>query len=256
MGCRPEGYLAEVETMFEREDLATISERVGRERRQHIRESQTTTAPWEDRKVKKARIRAEELWVMGKDAGPYLRETIQKAHIDLENDPKRKARTEEFEKATTRGEQKAVLREFACEPQPEDTAADLALRRKWERLFEGPMNYAEIEASMKHDIGVAKEKVRELDTKLADLQSAYMAETRKKEVEEEERRMVERENERVCEGCGKVLEVEQEGLCCERCWETRREEEGSGRLRQGWYCGEECAKGDAGRHNAQYHCAS
>ena len=216
--------------MFEREDLATIYERVNAERKQHIRESQNTTAPWEDRKVAKARSRAEELWVVGKDADSYVRETSQKYRNDLELQPLKRARNEEFQAATTREEQMVVLTKFACEEREGDTAADAALRAKWARLFESSMGYAEIEASMRHDISLAQERVQELDTKLADLQSAYMAETKKKEVEHEERRRVEGENRRECEACGRELELREEGLCCERCWGEKREDRKSTRL--------------------------
>lgn len=247
--------MQEIETMFEREDLVSIGERVEQERMQHIRQSQNTTAPWEDRKVAKARSRAEELWIVGKDADSYVREMAQKYRNEMENDAPRKSRNEEFQAAATMEEQRAVLRKFACEPREGDTVADAALKVKWARHFDTKsLGYGEVELAMRHDISVAQERVAELDTKLADLQSAYMAETRKREGEEEERRRVERENRRACEECGSELEVVEEGLACERCWEEKRDVDG--RLRVGWYCGEECAKVDAERHNREVHSAS
>lgn len=238
--------------MFEREDLKTISERVERERKSHVKESQVTSAAWESEEVKKARGRAGEMWLVGKDADTYLREVSEQLGSKAQEDEGARKLNEEFSAAATRDEQRAILRRLACQSREGDTPADAALRQKWTRLFDNPQTeYGDIRNAMKHDVKMARERVAELDTKLADLQSAYMAETRKKEVEEEERKRIEKDNRRKCEACGKELEVVEEGLCCEKCWEEKRDEDG--RLRVGWYCGEECASRDAPRHNAEFH---
>lgn len=238
--------------MFEREDLKTISERVERERKAHVKESQIMSAAWESEDVKKARERAGELWLVGKDADAYLREVSEQLRSKVQSDDRSRKLNEEFSFAATREEQRAILRRLACDSREGDTAADAALRKKWTRLFDNSqMAYEDIENATKHDVEMARERVAELDTKLADLQSAYMAESRKKEAEEEEKRRIEKENERRCEACGKELEVVEEGLCCEKCWEEKRGDDG--RLRMGWYCGEDCARRDAARHNAEFH---
>ncbi len=255
---RQKEYQEEIEKMFDIETLESIAARAEMELMRHAMDSQSATTIFEDPLVAEARAEAASKWASAGESSPKAKlHEIESSllstqrHLLATLSHKRLRMQQNFDTAKSPAEARELLSQFALIPQVDDTSADTRIREKWRTLFEvrPPMEYAEMVKAMERDIEDAKRRVGELENQRADLESAQAAKDRERKGREEERERVRRENERTCTGCGQHLQENEEGLCCERCWNEERSKGRGG----GWYCSEECAVRDAKRHNEEFH---
>jgi hypothetical protein len=253
---RPAEYTQDLKRMFDAQaTIDKINGRVRREKTQHIKDAQCTFGLSDHPTVKKAKIRAAELRGTGTspaDIDSYIIEEEQKLLSTLT--PEQQEAQAEYNKSKSEAEKYSYLRTSACTPQPTDTPRDAELRQKWTKLFDNATPYLEILPIMEKDIADSKSNAQVLENRLADLRNAQAANNKAKAAKEESKRKQARDAIRRCcsEGCGNVCELHgpNADLGCERCFKLKEE---GGLQDYSWFCSPECAKANAGSHNARFH---
>mgnify|MGYP001593556671 CR=1 FL=1 len=255
---RPAEYTQDLKRMFDAQaPIEKINGRVRREKLHHNKDSQCTFGLSDHPTVKRAKIRAAELRGAGKsqaDIESYIIDEEQKLLSALT--PEQQEIQAEYDKSKSEAEKYSYLGTHASTPKPTDTPRDAELRQKWAKLFDNNVPYSEILPVMEKDIADAKSHVLLLENRLADLRNAQAANNKAKAAKEESKRKQARDAIRRCcsEGCGNVCELHgpNADLGCERCFAMKED----GVLQNySWFCSPECAKANAGSHNARFHSA-
>ncbi|KFY18525.1 hypothetical protein V493_08548 [Pseudogymnoascus sp. VKM F-4281 (FW-2241)] len=253
---RPAEYTQDLKRMFDAQaSIEKINGRVRKEKMQHIKDSQCTFGPSDHPTTKKTKMRAAELRgtaMPQSDIDSYIIEEEQKLLSTLT--PEQQEVQAEYDKSQSEAQKYSYLRTCVCTPKPTDTPRDLELRLKWTKLFDNKVPYNEILPVMEKDIADAKSNVQILENRLADLRNAQAANNKAKAAKEESKRKQARDAIRRCcsEGCGNVCELSgpNADLGCERCFAMKED----GALQNySWFCSPECAKANAGSHNARFH---
>ncbi|OBT68513.1 hypothetical protein VE03_02872 [Pseudogymnoascus sp. 23342-1-I1] len=253
---RPAEYNNDLKKMFDAQaTIEKINDRARREKMQHIKDSQCTFGLSDHATVKNTKIRAAELHGSGTssaDIDSYIIEESEKLLSTLT--PEQQEFQAEYDKSKSEAEKYAYLRTIACATKPTDTPRDVELKLKWTKLFDNKAPYNDILSVMEKDIADAKSNALILENRLADLRNAQAANNKAKAAKEESKRKQARDAIRRCcsEGCGSVCELNgpNADLGCERCFGMKEE----GALQNySWFCSPECAKTNAGSHNARFH---
>lgn len=253
---RPAEYTNDLKRMFDAQaSIEKINGRVRREKLQHIKDSQCTFGVSDHPKAKITKMKAAEMRgtaVPQSDIDNYIIKEEEQLLSSLT--PEEREIQAEYEKSKSEEQKYSYLRTCACTPTPTDTPRDIELRLKWTKLFDNKVPYNEILPVMKKDVADATSNVQLLENRLADLRNAQAANNKAKAAKEESKRKQARDSIRRCcsEGCGSVCELSgpNADLGCERCFALKED----GVLQNySWFCSPECAKANAGSHNARFH---
>ncbi|KFY19842.1 hypothetical protein V491_04178 [Pseudogymnoascus sp. VKM F-3775] len=253
---RPAEYTQDLKRMFDAQaSIDKINGRVRKEKLQHIKDSQCTFGPSDHPTVKEIKLKVAGLRGTAtpqSDIDSYITAEEEKLLSTLT--PEQREIQAEYDKSKSEEQKYSYLRTCACTLQPTDTPRDVELRQKWAKLFDNKVPYSDILPAMEKDIADAKSNAQILENRLADLRNAQAANNKAKAAKEESKRKQARDAIRRCcsEGCGNVCELSgpNADLGCERCFAMKED----GALQNySWFCSPECAKTNAGSHNARFH---